>query len=678
MKKITFVLSGLCLILGAKAQTFSDGFEADTVGKLGPQSPYWTTWSKDDGGEEDVDVIDSVNHTPGGTKSIYFFSENANGGPSDVILPFNSVPLTSGKFSFTSWFKIPTGKTAYFNFQGDTINGDIFTFECKMDNAGNISIESDRVEVLATTHPVDTWFKLTIDVNLNINSWSLSIDDVLRGKWKNTVTQIVAVDFYPADDIAQFWVDDVSFTVTPYVLPVINGAANAATVPVGLVGQTRKLSFTARNLGQTEITSFDVNISHNGASPVKETVTGVKIPSYATQTVALNSPFVLTADENTYTAIISNVNGAGVDGDAIDDTISTVTTGVTPAAGKMVFAEEVTGTWCTFCPRGAVFNGIMSNTYKGYYAGVAVHSNNTLGTDPMTLNGYGDSLAITNYPGILTDRYYLVDPTIVEAAFMERITINPEGLLKNGATYDPATRELKVSITTTLQQDISGDFRVGCVITEDSVSGVTSDYDQANAYAGGARGPMGGFELLPDPVPAAQMNYNYVARTFSPGPEGFENAYGASATTGQVITHNFIYTLPANWDVNQLHIIGVMIAPTLDVVNASYTTVKEAINNGFIIGTVVGVNELADAPDAIQLAPNPARDYSTISLNVKTESAVSVEIYNATGALVQSKSYGKMKGAYRLPVETQQLINGIYFIRVNVNNQPTVLKLIKE
>lgn len=679
MKKITLLLSGLACIIGANAQTFSDGFEADTLGFLGPQSDHWTTWSNDDGGEEDVLVVNTDNHTSGGSKSIHFFSTDPNGGPTDCILPFDTVALTTGKFSFTSWFKIPTGKTAYFNFQGAKTNGQIFTLECVMDELGDLTIRSNGKEQVTATHPFDAWFKLTIDVNLNINKWSLSIDDVLKGQWKNPFNQIAAIDYYPTDDLAEFWVDDVSYTITPYVLPAVNGAANAVNVPIALAGQSRKLAFTAFNLGQAPITSFDVSVSQNGGTPVKETVSGLNIPSYGKQVVTLKNMFTIAADSNKFLAIISNVNGAGPDGDAIDDTTSSITVGTVPAAGKVVFAEGLTGTWCQYCPRTAVFTDFMMKYYAGYFAPVSVHADkDTTVKDTMALKGYSDFLAIPTFPRILNDRAFVVDPRNIEASFIQRITSAPEGILVNGAAYDSVTRQLKVSITTTLKKDITGDYRVACVLTEDSVSGVSTAFDQVNGYAGGSLGEMGGFELLPNPVPAAQMNYNYVARTFSPAFDGYPNAYGATASTGQIITHNFVYTLPATWDENQMHIIGVMLDPTGSSSNASYTTIKEAVKNGFIPGILVGINQIADAPDAIKLAPNPVGDLSYILMNLKTESMVTVDIYNVNGALVGSKAYGKISGAYRLPVDAQLLSKGLYLIRVNVNNQPTILKMVKE
>jgi hypothetical protein len=676
MKKATLLIACICFAFGANAQTFSDDFEAYTSGiKLGPQSPNWGTWSGAGGGTDDVNVVTTDNHTTGGTKSIYFQSTSATGGPSDVVLPFGASPLTTGQFSFTSWFKIPTGKTAYFNFQGNATMGNMYTLDCFMDNAGNIAIQNSGTTVLTATHPFGAWFELKINANLNTNTWELLIAGVSAGTWSNANNQVYAIDIYPADASARYWVDDVSYNVVPYTLPAVNGANNLISVTNGLVGQQRNLGVKMRNLGTTTITSFDMSVSHNGGAPVVQNVTGVSIASLATYTVNYPAPFTLAAGVNTFTATISNVNGAGADGDGSDDMITQTLTPVQPAAGKVVVAEEGTGTWCQWCPRGAVYMDMMTAKYDAYYAGIAVHN-----SDPMTVTAYdaGIGALISGYPSALVDRGAVIDPSAIEGDFLNRIVIAPEGMIVNGAIYNSTTRLLKVSITTTLAANISGDYKVVCVITEDSVSGTTSAYNQSNNYSGGANGPMGGFESLPNPVPAAQMNYNHVARALSPSFAGMSYAYGASATSGQVFTHNFSYTLPAAWDVNQIHIIGMMIEPSGVINNAGTATIAEAVTNGWLPGISVGVNTIADAPDAIQLMPNPANALTNVALNLKNDSEVSMEVYAANGKLVASKAYGRLNGAYNLPIDTQEYAKGIYFVKVSVDGQPTILKLIKE
>jgi hypothetical protein len=676
MKKATLLIAGICFAFGAGAQTFSDDFEAYTSGiKLGPQSPNWGTWSGAGGGTDDVNVVTTDNHTTGGTKSIYFTSTSATGGPSDVVLPFGAAPLTTGQFTFTSWFMIPSGKTAYFNFQGNATMGNMYTLDCFMDNAGNIAIQNSGTTVLTAMHPFGAWFQLTINANLNTNTWELQVDGVSAGTWSNANNQVYAIDIYPADASAKYWVDDVSYNVVPYTLPAVNGANNLISVTNGLVGQQRNLSVKMRNLGTTTITSFDMNVTQNAGAPVAQNIIGVSIPSLATYTVNYPAPFTLASGTNTFTATISNVNGSVADGDASDDVITQTVTPVQPAAGKVVVAEEGTGTWCQWCPRGAVYMDMMTAKYDAYYAGIAVHN-----SDPMTVTAYDAAIGglISGYPSALVDRGAVIDPSAIEGDFLNRIVIAPEGMIVNGATYNSTTRLLKVSVTTTMAANISGDYKVACVITEDSVSGTASTYNQSNAYSGGASGPMGGFESLANPVPAAQMNYNHVARALSPSFAGMSYAYGASATTGQVFTHNFSYTLPATWDANQIHIIGMMIEPSGVINNAATATIPEAVANGWLAGVSVGVNTIAEAPDAIQLMPNPASSLTNVALSLKTDSDVSMEVFSANGKLVASKAYGKLSGPYNLPIDTQEYAKGIYFVKVNVNGQPTVLKLIKE
>ena len=109
MKKLITFSIALCVCISfSKAQTFSENFEAYTVGTaLGPQSPNWTVWSgvSGEGGTTDPLVANTDNHTAGGSKSIYFSSTSSTGGPNDCILPFGGTVLNTGQFTFSAWFK---------------------------------------------------------------------------------------------------------------------------------------------------------------------------------------------------------------------------------------------------------------------------------------------------------------------------------------------------------------------------------------------------------------------------------------------------------------------------------------------------------------------------------------------------------------------------------------------
>ncbi len=679
MKKIATLTLGCLLSLTAvQSQTFSDDFESYTLTTplLGIQSPVWRTWSSTTGGgAEDVAVVSTDNHTVAGSKSIYFSSTSSAGGPQDVILPFTTgAPLNTGQFSWKSWFKIPTGKSGYFNFQGTATMGGMYVLDCYM-TGGNIQVQNSGTIVASATQPVGTWFEMEIKANFNANAWELLINGVSQGTWSNANNQVWGIDYYPADAAASFWVDDVSYNVTPYALPALNAAGNLLNISNGLVGSTRFPAVTVRNLGTGVINSFDISITQNGGAPVVKNVTGLTLASLANTIQTYTTSFTLVAGVNTFVATISNVNGAGADGDASDDVLTTVLNPVTPAAGKMVVAEEGTGTWCQWCPRGAVYMDLMDVKYAGFIAPIAVHNG-----DPMTVTAYDAAIGalIAGYPSALVDRLPEIDPDAIETDFLTRIVLAPKAFVMNGATYNSTTRVLNVSVTYTNQAVLSGNYKVACVITENDVTGTTG-YAQSNAYAGGGAGPMGGFELLANPVPAAQMQYDFVARMISPDFTGIPNAQGTTTAIGGVFTWNYTFTLPASYDDTQIHIVGMLMDPTGKIENADYTTIPEAVANGYVTGSGVGVNDIASAPDAqVNIYPNPSADLSTISLNLTKASTVSVAIYSVDGSLIGRKAYGELNGSMNLPVDMTPFTAGIYFVNVTIDGNTSVLKLVKQ
>lgn len=659
----------------AKSQSFTDDFESYTAGsKLGPQSPNWTTWSNGDGGTEDVNVVTSAAHS--GTKSIYFSSTSATGGPADVVLPFAG-PHTQGIFEFKAWFKVPTSKTAYFNFQAENAIGTTWAMDCYMNADGSLQINNASTTYITSTYPQNQWFQLKVKANLSTNQWEVFVDSSSVGTFSNVTNKIASIDLFPANADASFWVDDVSYSLTPYVLPSLNAAVGSINIPNGLAGQIRKPKISVRNLGQTAITSFEYQLTHKGTT-IYDSVSGVNIASLGEYKIDITEDFLLPSNNDTASLIIYNINGLASDDDSLDNTKTVVIKTVVPAEGKIVLAEEGTGTWCQWCPRGAVFMDMMSKNYEGYFAGVAVHN-----ADPMTLADYDAAIsaAIPGYPSILSDRTTIIDPSDMEADFIQRIVLAPEGTIQNGATYDDVSRRLKVSLTTTLNKDISGDYRIACVLTQDSVRGTGSGYNQSNAYANGAAGAMGGFELLANPVPASKMIYDHVARHISPSFEGYANAFGASADSGQMVTYTFTYDLPSTWNPSKMNIVGMMMDPNGATVNASATNIMDAVANGYVIGTeiggnVTGVEKLA-GPDAIHIAPNPGTDVSNIMLSLLKEANIQVEIFNMNGAKVGSKNYGMLNGEMSLPIQLSELSSGLYLVKIMVDEYPTTLKLIK-
>ncbi len=680
MKRYYAIFSLLLFSLGLQAQsTFSDDFEGYTLGAyIGQVSPNWTTWTGATGGAEDAQVVNT--QASSGAQSAYFL-QSGQGGPQDVVLPFGG-QYNTGQFHYEMDMRVTSGKGAYFNFQANSVIGQVWALECWMNQSGNLVLQNTNGTFLTTTYPTGTWFNIAFDINLNTNVWELLIDNVSQGTFSNSVNQIAAINIYPVNnaahggnDQAEYWVDDVSYTHTPYTLPSVNAAvvalgsnnpATRAPGPVtGLVGQSKSISATVRNLGVNAITSFDLGYTYNGGSGTAN-ITGVNIASLGSQVVEFSTLATLASGTNNLVVTVSNVNGAGQDGDPADDTgTRTVMITAVPAANKVVVGEEGTGTWCQWCPRGAVYMDYMHDTYDGFWAGIAVHNQ-----DPMTIAEYDGPFSgfLQGYPSVLVERGSEVDPLDMEQDFLSKIVIAPTATLVNGATWDVNSRTLNVSVTYTFTGAANEFWRVGCVLIEDSVTGTGGLFNQSNAYANNAAGAMGGFESLPASVPAASMNYNHVARALSPNFVG-ANGFAGAVSPGAIHTFNFSFVLPADWDENQISIVGMLMNEGGEIDNGSLTSINEAVTNGFVSGTtIVGVTQLEGPDVTVAIYPNPTTDNAWLSLNLDAETEVSVNITDVQGRTLANRNYGILNGSQRIELNCSNFAQGLYFVKVRMGD----------
>jgi hypothetical protein len=211
----------------------------------------------------------------------------------------------------------------------------------------------------------------------------------------------------------------------------------------------------------------------------------------------------------------------------------------------------------------------------------------------MTVTDYDAAFGalITGYPSALVDRGNDVDPSGMSPDFLTRVQIEPKAFISNGATWDATTRTLNVSVTADFQSAANNNYKLACVLTEDGVTGTGSGYNQSNAYSGGGNGVMGGYETLGNPVPAAQMIYDHVARAIAPSFSGYVNSFPTTVSSGDLHTINFSFVLPTTWDENEIHIIGLLIDPTGKIDNAGKATITEAVSNGYVNGSNAGLYE---------------------------------------------------------------------------------------
>jgi len=674
MKKIYLFGLSLATLASAYGQSMSENFDSFSVGDyMGVESANFTTWSGATGGAEDVQVTDAEAYS--GSNAIYFSTVASGGGPQDILIPFGGV-YNTGTLVFESMFYVEDNKGAYFNFQGTATAGEMWSMNVQMVNDGRLLMDDGASPMIETTYPSETWFNLSVNVNLNTNVWELFIDGVSQGTYAATNNVAASANIYPVNNAsggnnqAGYYLDDISYEHTPYTLPERNAGVTLISNTNGLATAEVTPSVTVRNLGTSTITSFDIEVAYNGTT-IEENVTGVSIASLETYVVDMTDVLELAPGENAMVATVSNVNGIATDDDASDDEKTILLDPVVPADGKVVLGEEATGTWCGWCPRGAVFLERMAHDYPDHFIGVAVHNG-----DPMADETYDAGLGglISGYPSMVVDRGNDIDPSAVEGDFLDRVVIAPKAVLTVGSDYTDGATSMNVSVTAEFNEAISGDYRLALIVVEDGVTGTGSGYNQNNSYSGGGAGEMGGYEDLPNPVPAADMVYDHVGRAILPGFGGASGSFPDGASAGESHTVGFTVDIDAEWDLSEVHLVGILVDPSGDIDNAGQATMDEAVNNGYL-----SIQEGVMVSDLVNLYPNPTSTGSTnIDLGTVENENVTVQVFDMKGQLVTERNYGVLNGTYVLPVELSNFEKGMYSVRIFKGSNMEVTKLVVE
>ena len=697
MKKLYTLFFTFLLSFNANGQvSFCESFDSSLVSgdPIAQTSPSWNTWDELMNGAtapfiDDALVDVSRYYSP--PNSLYI-PATAAAGPEDILLMFDptlnitqanlsslSTPYVVGDFTFSQMMYVRSGGGAYFNFQAENTPGVSWALEVNFDATGDILMSNTSGTSFAAGFTHDVWFEIKFEIDLSNNDWEVFIDGVSMGSFANSINQIASLDIYPrAND--EYWLDDVCYSYVPATLFTNNGQISNISTISGLTGQTRYPSVEVRNFGTDPIYSCDVTFDYNGIQMTENLTninSGFGLLSLTAMQVDFPNSITLLAGTNIGTATVSNVNGAFQDDNPADDVMSTQVVAITPVENKLVIGEEATGTWCGWCPRGAVALNFMDRDYHGYFQGIAVHNG-----DPMTNTDYDAGLApyIGGYPSALVDRGTEIDPSDFELDFLQRIVTPIAGTISNGAVQNGTI--IDVSLDVDIQSSISGNWKLACVLVEDSVTGSGGTWYQSNSY--GSNGitliDVNGVDwgTLPNWVPDAQMIYRHVARGIAPSFDG-EALDATSYNSGDQFTKCFQFTLDPTWDLTQMHIVGMLINPNGEIDNASSTSIATSIANGFHSCNSTSISDELMGPDQkLTIYPNPAVSTTTLLMTLETEEEVSISVKSIEGKLIAKGEYGTMIGSHSLTFDVSDFAKGVYVIEAQIGNEVIIKKFIKE
>jgi hypothetical protein len=410
------------------------------------------------------------------------------------------------------------------------------------------------------------------------------------------------------------------------------------------------------NLGANNITNMDIKYESNG-TVYTSTLTGLNILSGATYQFIHNTPLnVSTAAPYPLKVWVDVV----ADADHTDDTLSTLVTGLAFQTTKRVLIEEGTGTWCGWCPRGAVYTEQIDTVHAGTAIVVAVHN-----ADPMTNTAYdaGMNALISGYPSGAVDRKDVdVDPTDFGASYAERINdISPADVAVS-AFFNSTNRQVDVVVSATFAAELTNEFRLSAILVEDDVTGTTAGYNQTNYYSFQSQNiPLVGaghnWQTEPSSVPAASMVYEFVGREVLGGFDGQFGSIPATVTSNSTYSYTFTTTIPATWDENEMRVIGVLHdVSTGHILN---------VNRG-AYGITTSIEPVVSDKFSMVLYPNPATDFAQLEINLVNSGNYSVEIFDMLGQVTFNQSYSALSGKNIINVPVSDLKAGVYMVKVNV------------
>lgn len=434
-------------------------------------------------------------------------------------------------------------------------------------------------------------------------------------------------------------------------------------------GDNVAITGTIINNGGETLTSFDLSWSEGG-NDYTETISGISVPTFGSYNFTHSTTFSPSeAVSYNLNVTASNPNN-GADTNMDDNDLEAVVSGVSYIPTKRAFAEEATGTWCPWCTRGTVFMDSMSNQYQSLFVGVAVHN-----SDPMENTEYDDALTsfpgFTGFPSVVMDRAGIVDPSqLVSAVPLSLTRIAPVDVSLDGQ-FEVATNTITFTVSAEFVTQLNGiDYRINGIVTEDGVTGTASSYNQANAYANNAFGPMGGYELLPNPVPASEMVYDHVGRALMAGWDGQDSSVPGSVVAGDVASHTFTYTVPADFNPDNMNVIGMVINnATGEVLNSIETHVSDL--------TVVSNKEVEPAFSTFNVMPTLTTGTSKVEVAFENAKDVTIFVFNTAGQLLSTENVENVL-THQFDIDLTNQPAGTYFVNVAVDGQSRVATIVKQ
>lgn len=278
---------------------------------------------------------------------------------------------------------------------------------------------------------------------------------------------------------------------------ILGNAAAISSLPevAGLIGSSVALPIEITSHGIEEIKTIEYSVtSSNGESQIYSHTFDNPIKTInETGEILLEFNCGESAGIVYKTVSILKVNGKDNEWKVDTERRGAVIT-LDSSMGRSTVMEEFTGTWCGWCPRGAVGIKALSEDFGNEFIGIAIHRN-----DPMEIPEYAPLLEkVTGFPSCNLNRSVSGDPffgSVTGPGVEESYGIYKDVLAqqaelvaaKAGISSEWADEEnliLKITAECTLgySRDTDPAYRLMYVVLADSLKGESGKWFQTNDF----------------------------------------------------------------------------------------------------------------------------------------------------------------------------------------------------
>lgn len=420
-----------------------------------------------------------------------------------------------------------------------------------------------------------------------------------------------------------------------------------------------QVSAVIENKGASTITSLNCSYTINGGLPVTETFNGLNIPITSNAVVNFTTPANFQAQLYDVCVTVNQVNGV-TDVILPNNQVCKLVSALISFPVKRPLIESFVGAWSQFTP------DLYPNVTKALDSvpnaiPVFWHDSDSMSTQEQnqlnTEYGY-------NYPAVFVDRYAFPPLNDIVVARGETFTKTmqredmgtPAEVTIVAQTWDSVTRQLAVTVKAEFLGAGVGEFRLNAYVIEDSVTGVGTGYNQVNYYNTVAGHPFYG---LGNPI--ANFAHRHVVRYALGGAWGEANSVSGATNASSVFTKTFTVTLPNNYNLNRISLVGVLQAYNVDenkreIINANSKKFSFTNFN-------TGIAETTS--DKVVVYPNPT-NRSVVFVNA--ESNLPYTVYDITGRTV---AQGQLQQGTNSIILSEA--KGMYLLKVG-NNTTKIVK----